>query len=238
MNNRQFYLPYFLGAAFAIQLLLLWYFSCLAIENKVLPTSLDYSFRFFMISLSSFLGVWAAYRFRIHESKAEEVKARMYSLNQTMIAVARQRSIERGLKEKIDKHLVITDELIRLRPIRLALASELSIDTNSITFAIELGYRNLVVELIDLEHYYYSMIESISIWNGLCDQVDPTNLGTTNKSRLKEIKGEMCELYRSMEVFKTNSDSTVESLNVFVNKVFPDEEFMEIKEDKLRLKQN
>jgi hypothetical protein len=229
MINRQLYLPYFLGAAFAIQLLLLWYFSFLAIENKVLPTNFDYFIRFFIIITGGFLGVWSAYEFRKSESKNEEVKLRFASLNQAMIAVARQRSIKEGLDARIETHLIFTDELVRLKPVRLPLASKLNIDINSVSFAIELGYPNLVNALIDQEHYYHGIIESVSIWNDLYHQVDTTNSGTTDKSRLRELEDAIAALQRSMDRFTKCSDTVVNDLNLLASNKFPNRAFMECK---------
>ena len=79
------YLPEFLGVILALLLLNLWYLSSLAIENKILPASLDYLYKGSTVLIGAFVGAFAAFKLKSKKDAQKKHREEKMAMNRALI---------------------------------------------------------------------------------------------------------------------------------------------------------
>lgn len=175
--------PYFLGAIFSVFALLLWYFSCLAIEQTLIPKYWQSIIQFISTLVATGIGAYIAFKYRIYEKNNEVTDKEVESLNNAIITLARQVSLTEGVERKIKGKSGI-DEF--KRNIRAALSqeqvlinSELKmpqgevgfVNINTLTFLIKYKNDELIKKIVDCESYVNELLTAIDIHNYYCTNV-------------------------------------------------------------------
>ncbi len=92
------YDPLFTGLFIGLGTLILWYYSSLAIENKVVPLHFDYVMKFITVLSAAFIGAFFAFRFNRSIEIERQSKILIENLRHTNFLIAVKLNQLRGLK--------------------------------------------------------------------------------------------------------------------------------------------
>jgi hypothetical protein len=96
--NDYRYDPVVTGIFVGFAILILWFYSSIAIENEVLPIYFDYLMRFITVLIATLTGAFSAFQFNRHIENEKQDKLLVENLRHTNFLVAVKLNQLRGLK--------------------------------------------------------------------------------------------------------------------------------------------
>lgn len=223
---KDFY-PYFLGALFAAFILILWYFSCLAIEQSLVPKYWQNITQFIATLFATVIGAYLAFKYRTHEKINEITEKQVESLNNAIITLARQSSLIKGVKKKVENKNDIQDFKNDIREnsgqklvlnkseLRIPEGSVVYININSLTFLIKNKNDDLIKNIVDSESNLNALLTEIDICNYYCNHEIETML-ENEKASVKELNSKISE--REMSLLQKAEESLC-LIEVVLNKI-------------------
>lgn len=224
MKTDESYLkPYVAGGFYGLFILMLWYFSCIAIEESLLPKSWDYFLRLVISLVATFVGALLAFQYRAHEKNNEVKGLHVENLNNALVSLARQRSLVQGIKKTVDgrKSSIcrrMENSLGQIHKLKLTLPLEKvnNVDINSLTFLIKDGLGELIKEIVD----------SDSCFNELITKIDNINYYYINEilpkleSKKYDIEQLNSEVLNKEDELIIKVESTLNAIEVLLDKLY------------------
>ncbi|WP_370298113.1 hypothetical protein [Pontibacterium sp.] len=234
MNNYR-YDPLVTGLIVGIGALILWYFSCLAIEQKLIPSNFDHITRFFTILVATLCGAFAAFRFN---AKLEERKVsrenevleneKVAVLNKALLNIALQLNVIGNIKRLLDRYDNIHEHAFKM-PAEKNFNEKVFVDVNEIALILT-GEPMLLMEISVEQDGFIQTIESLKVRHeNYINEIQP-NMSKLGLLDRKSNTAEYEELL-PYHVFKGAYDS----VRFLIHNVQESEKGLEDKFNKLRL---
>lgn len=167
MKNYR-YDPVVTGLFAGIGFIVLWYFSSLAIEQRLLPKYFEYIIRFFTVLLASLSGAFAAFRFnaRIEDKKNQreedkKVKEKVAILNRALLNIALQLNAINNIKNLLSRYPNIHDQAFKM-PAEMNFNEKISVDVNEISLILS-DYPQLLMEISVEQDAFILTVESLKV---------------------------------------------------------------------------
>lgn len=188
LSDTKYLTPYIMGVFFSVCVLMLYYFSCLAIEQSLIPKYWQLILQFLTTLVATCIGAYLAFEYRVREKTLEITEKQVESLNNAIIALARQRSVLRGIQRKVEGNSEIeelkSEARIALGQEQILINSELRmpqwgvayVNINSLTFLIKNRNEELIKKIVDSESGINGFLTKVDIHNYYCTNDIPTML--------------------------------------------------------------
>lgn len=102
--SKESYAPEILGVLIGIGVLTLWYFSSLAIDKAVVPSSFQSIITICGSAFGAFFGAYCAFKLRQHEENQTKRNKRKTALDLCLFTMARQHNAIRLMKKDYDEY--------------------------------------------------------------------------------------------------------------------------------------
>lgn len=156
--KRDNYYPVTLGVLTGLGALALWYFSGLAIEKAIVPTSFQSIVTLATSAFGAFFGALCAFKYRQHEEKLNKRSKQMAALNTCLFNMARQHNavslILRGYKE-FPSDLERAFSMPLIKPPKY----DITLNTPDLLFIADHGHMQLLFNLtIEQERFEQTLM--------------------------------------------------------------------------------
>lgn len=167
MNDYR-YDPVVTGIFVGIGTLVLWYFSCLVIEEKTYPTYFDHISRFFTVLIATLVGAFAAFRFNasLDEKKAARendalIASKVAILNKALLNVALQLNVIGNIEKLLNRYNNIHEHAFKM-PAEKNFNENISVDINEISLILT-NNPQLLMEISVEQDGFIQTIESLKV---------------------------------------------------------------------------
>ncbi|PMX22448.1 MULTISPECIES: hypothetical protein [unclassified Pseudomonas] len=241
MKNLRNYDPIWMGILTGLAALILWYFSSLAIDKSITPTT-DKIWPFFSAGLGAFFGSYFAYLFRRHEEKQAKLNKRKSTLEACLFTLTRQYNAMFQMKRTYDEFPTDIDRAISMPAAKFPEYKDARIDFESLNFLTELKNVSHLLDLTIEQERFEQTILSINIRNDFhLEKLQPALEKHDMNGRelsFKEIESLLGPLIfhsafnyanNSYELLCKNLDSNRESHQKtweIAREIFPESEFL------------
>ena len=234
MNDYR-YDPLLTGIFVGIGALVLWYFSSLAIEQKVISSNFDHIIRFFTILIATLCGAFAAFRFNAKLEEGKELRKqealineKVAKLNKALLNIAIQLNVISNIVSVLNRYENIHEHAFKMRAEK-NFNEKVYVDINELSLILT-NEPMLLMELSVEQDGFIQTIESLKTRNEhYINVLQPsmTELGLLDR-KSNTIEYEQVLPYH---VFKGAYDS----VEVLIENVKESEKGLEEKFNKLRV---
>jgi len=178
------YLPEFLGVILAFLLLNLWYLSSIAIENKVIPSNLEYLYKGITILIGAFVGAFAAFKLKSKDDKDKKHTEEKMAMNKAIFVCMRQSNAIKNMHKVVSKHKSELDKAFRLQAMKPPCYDDLKYNFDELGFLLE-QHSELIMDLVIEQERFEQTFKAVEIRNEFyINEVHPTliALNTDGKS--------------------------------------------------------
>ena len=158
------YLPEFLGVVLALLLLNVWYLSSLAIENKILPASLDYFYKGSTVLIGAFVGAFAAFKLKSKNDDEKRHKEEKMAMNKAIFVCVRQINAIKNMNKELSKYSSDLERAFKLPAMKPPAYEDLKYDYDELGFLLE-EHPQLVMNLVIEQERFEQAFKSIEIRN-------------------------------------------------------------------------
>ncbi|MCK1789665.1 hypothetical protein [Pseudomonas violetae] len=162
MNSAKSYQPVWMGALTGLAVLILWYFSSLAIDKKIVPTA-GAILPFVTAGFGAFCGSYFAFMLRRYEEKQAKLDERKAALDACIFTLFRQHKAMTIVKSHYDEY---SDEFARalfMPAGSLGDQKDNKIKFEDLNFLSELGEIKHLMELTDLQYGFETAVVSVEL---------------------------------------------------------------------------
>ena len=208
------------GIIAGIGVLLIYYFSSLAISEELLPTTYEYAFNLAVAVFGAFSGAFAAFQFQAYRENKERFQVKTDSLNRALFVLASQMNSLLLIKRDIEPWRGKESAFIEMPAILGSDYEELKIDIMALQFLIDHD-ANLLFELSICQQKFEAAIRIVGIRSSFhINQLQPAlsdaeyNEKYPNLRNVAEAVGERIAVtaYKSTKDVFEMVDSTLEAL--------------------------
>lgn len=153
MNSAKSYQPLWMGALTGLAALILWYFSSLAIDKKIVPTA-GAILPFITAGFGAFCGSYFAFMLRKHEEKQAKLNERKVAFDACLFALFRQYKAMYMVKTHYDEHSDELDRALFMTAGSLGDQKDNKIKFDDMSFLSELDEIVHLIELTDLQYRF------------------------------------------------------------------------------------
>lgn len=164
MKNLRSYDPIWMGTLTGLAALILWYFSSLAIDKTIAPTT-DKIWPFFSAGIGAFCGSYFAYLFRKYEERQAKLNKRRSSLDACLFALTRQYNAMFQMKKVFDQYETDFERAFTMRATKFPEYKNIQIDFESLNFLPEHKELNHLLALTIEQERFEQTIVSMEIRN-------------------------------------------------------------------------
>jgi len=160
MDKKRDYLPELVGVFVALAALNLWYFSSLAIDKAVLPSSFALWAQLCTAAFGAFFGSYCAFKLRKHEEKQSQLNSRKAALDSCLFTLIRQRNAIHLIKREYDKFSSPIIRAICMPANKHPEYKDLRLNFDELSFLAELGEIQTLLELTIEQELFEQMTYS------------------------------------------------------------------------------
>lgn len=230
------------GTAVGFAALILWYFSSLAIDKAVTPSSFQYFAAFCTAAFGAFFGSYCAFKLRKHEETQNKTDKQKAALNNCLFTLVRQNNALKLIKEGYDAYKTKEEKAFSMPALKNPEYKDIKIDFESLSFLGDHGEIQTLLELTIEQERFEQTLHSIQIRNQFClEKLQPTmeskglNGRKTNPIEIRSLLGEL--IYTTAlrasnsayEMLELNCQSTNEMqcrLYKIAKGIYPDSKFI------------
>lgn len=161
MNNAKSYEPLWMGALTGLAVLILWYFSSLAIDKTVVPKA-GTLLPFFTAGFGAFCGSYFAFMLRKHEEKQAKLNKRKAAFDACLFTLYRQNKAMTGILATFDQYPGRYDRAFTMPGMTLP-EQEIKINFDDLNFLSELDEIELLLALTDVQYNYVIAVGHIEL---------------------------------------------------------------------------
>jgi len=158
------YLPEFLGVILALSLLNLWYLSSIAIENKILPVSLDYLYKGVTVLIGAFVGAFSAFKLNSKKEEDKKYTEQKMSMNKAIFISIRQINAVKNIHKELSIYNTDLDKAFKLPAMKPPCYNELKYDFDELSFLLE-DYPQAMMNLVIEQERFEQAFRTIEIRN-------------------------------------------------------------------------
>jgi hypothetical protein len=164
MKKLRDYDPIWMGVLTGLAALVLWYFSSLAIDKAITPST-DKIWPFFSAGLGAFSGSYFAYLFRKHEEEQAKLKKRKISLDTCLFTSFRQYNAMLQIKNCFDGFDTDLEQAFTMQAFKFPDYKDVRIDFDSLNFLIDLGEVEHLLDLTTEQERFEQAVASMEMRN-------------------------------------------------------------------------
>ncbi len=150
------------GILAGLGVLLIYYFSALAISEDILPRSYEYIFNLAVAVIGAFAGAFAAFRFQAYREFKERLKSKTDTLNRALFVIGSQINAILLIKRDIEPWRENPSAFVEMPAILGSDYAELKIDVMALQFLLD-HEANLLFELSILQQKFEATIRIAKI---------------------------------------------------------------------------
>lgn len=183
MKNYTDYLPEFLGVLLALLLLNVWYLSSLAIEEQILPVSLDYLYKGITVLIGAFVGAFSAFKLNSKKEERKTYSLQKLAMNKAIFINIRQINAVKNMHKLFSKYDSELDRAFKLPAMKPPSYKELKFNFEELSFLLE-DHPQTMMNLVIEQERFEQAFNSIEIRNDFyVYEVQPilSELKLTNK---------------------------------------------------------
>lgn len=165
MNRIKNYSPEIIGILTVLAALNLWYLSSLAIENTILPKSLDYLINASISAVGAFIGAYFAFKLKKNEDDKIVLNTNKDSLDMSLLILARQMNALSNFKLDLDRFPTPFERAFNLPALKPPAYHDLRQNIASLTHLIEHGEVQIILNISIEQERFEQTIHSINIRN-------------------------------------------------------------------------
>lgn len=238
------YLPEFLGVILALLLLNLWYLSSIAIENTILPVSLDYLYKGITVLIAAFVGAFSAFKLNSKKEDDKKYTEQKVAMNKAIFVSIRQINALKNMQKELSKYTKELDKAFKLPAMKPPCYDELKYDFDELSFLLE-DHPQVMMNLVIEQERFEQAFNSIEIRNDFyVHDVQPalSKLALNGKdiivSEFAKALGERLfegalnganTMYFHIEITNTSIVEMHDELSAVARKVFIGEKFVKWK---------
>jgi hypothetical protein len=158
------YLPEFLGILLALLILNLWYLSSLAIDNKIIPSNLDYLYRGVTVLIGAFIGALSAFKLNSKKDEDKKHTEQKMAMNKAIFVNIRQINAIKVMDKELSKYKSDLDKAFQLPALKPPCYKDLKYNFDDLGFLFE-EHPQLMMNLAIEQERFEQVFKSIDIRN-------------------------------------------------------------------------
>jgi len=243
-SNKENFMPEILGIFVGTGALLLWYFSSLAIDKSVIPSSFQSIFTICGSAFGAFIGAYCAFKLRQLEENQNKHNKRKTALDLCLFTMARQYNAVSLLKRQYDEYPVKFFRAFNMPAMKPPEYTDLKVKLDELIFLTSHDQMDFLFHLSIEQERFDQAIFAVALRNDYAiDHLQPElakhklNGKDVSSEELKEILGTQI-FHSSVNLVNTAYDhltasekSILEMLNklhAVAKSIYPDERFLKI----------
>ncbi|MDH5934760.1 hypothetical protein L8R84_01235 [Vibrio splendidus] len=168
-----------LGAAFGLQLLMLWYLSSLVISEEIVPKTYDYFIQFVIVLTGAWIGAWSAFRLKESQDKRKIYQENKAALNVALFHICHQRNVVANVVQDFAPYTTPEQRAFALPALMQPNYEELAYDLGKLAFLLESSDPNIMMDLAIEQKGFEQLLASIVIRNNFyVQEVQPAMFQT------------------------------------------------------------
>ncbi|UOE86753.1 hypothetical protein [Vibrio splendidus] len=154
-----------LGAAFGLQLIMLWYLSSLVISEDIVPKTYDYFIQFVIVLTGAWIGAWSAFKLKESQDGRKKYLENKAALNVALFHICHQRNVVENIVQDFDPYITREQRAFALPALMQPSYEELAYDLGKLAFLLESSDPNIMMDLAIEQKGFEQLLASIAIRN-------------------------------------------------------------------------